>query len=531
MSDKNKKHLPAKKRDHDFKMSKESKSFQSENNPIPYLLKGHFGIPPIKVSPSSSPPNKKSLSIDEFSKIKASAWNMTMAHEIALQGNSKVFDQIKPKQDQDESNKEKLHRVVKEEMHKAYWQLLRDELHSSPPVFDHAFVIIKDVKEMMVSLLADNRVTSLHKKIDEIFDIELLKQQAKHSALDVRKLSVNIIDTIAAMCAPIRDKDVAELYSIDDTVDLFRKIFDVMEIMKQDKINALVSAITPHIQKHHIQYEREKFNDILSKLPEGPIATERWLQNTHRQLLLTAEMDVTNKETNKTTISPLTLLKVAFTKLLDWNHSTNSFPETIAVDQERFINLQKEFQRVILTATLILTSLTTLSSDLSSHQHYMQTLKKNLLILLSDIDDFRKLDAIVDNLVEQIWKDTNEYAQTYNSVSHAVEPHKKKLLQEQLISLTDIKQNHVFKLLEKRAITYLLTITDILEIPASGYQIPPAPSALKVIGNELQNLGVAYAKLVNLNRLVYGPFYSTLLKKIIGLPQPNISSSETSKSL
>lgn len=40
---------------------------------------------------AASPPSKKTLSSDEMSKLKDSAWNMKMAHEIALLGNSKIL--------------------------------------------------------------------------------------------------------------------------------------------------------------------------------------------------------------------------------------------------------------------------------------------------------------------------------------------------------------------------------------------------------------------------------------------------------
>jgi len=52
--------------------------------------------------------------------------------------------------------------------------------------------------------------------------MDLLQQQADQSALDIASLSEFVIDTMAAVCAPVRDAEVNALRGIADPVELFR---------------------------------------------------------------------------------------------------------------------------------------------------------------------------------------------------------------------------------------------------------------------------------------------------------------------
>ncbi|OXB68465.1 hypothetical protein ASZ78_000402, partial [Callipepla squamata] len=46
-----------------------------------------------------------------------------------------------------------------------------------------------------------------------------------------------------------------------------REIFHVLDLMKMDVLNFTIQSLHPYLQEHHIQYEREKFQKILDKLP------------------------------------------------------------------------------------------------------------------------------------------------------------------------------------------------------------------------------------------------------------------------
>lgn len=52
--------------------------------------------------------------------------------------------------------------------------------------------------------------------------MELIRQEAEHGVLDICGLTTYILDTMAMLCAPVRDEEVQGLQSLTDTAQLFR---------------------------------------------------------------------------------------------------------------------------------------------------------------------------------------------------------------------------------------------------------------------------------------------------------------------
>lgn len=52
--------------------------------------------------------------------------------------------------------------------------------------------------------------------------MELIRQEAEHGVLDIRGLTTYILDTMAMLCAPVRDEEVQGLQSLTDPAQLFR---------------------------------------------------------------------------------------------------------------------------------------------------------------------------------------------------------------------------------------------------------------------------------------------------------------------
>jgi hypothetical protein len=66
--------------------------------------------------------------------------NMAIAHEIALNENFKI-DKIEPEDDT-------LYKKVKDILHKAYWDILSDELSQNPPVYTQAMQLLEEIKQV-----------------------------------------------------------------------------------------------------------------------------------------------------------------------------------------------------------------------------------------------------------------------------------------------------------------------------------------------------------------------------------------------
>lgn len=75
--------------------------------------------------PSASPP--KFVSLEEIMQAANSMRDMALVHHIAVDDNF-VLKRYEPEENS-------LHKVVKETMHKAFWDLLRQELNEDPPSY------------------------------------------------------------------------------------------------------------------------------------------------------------------------------------------------------------------------------------------------------------------------------------------------------------------------------------------------------------------------------------------------------------
>ncbi|EGW07263.1 T-complex protein 11-like protein 2 [Cricetulus griseus] len=78
-----------------------------------------------------------------------------------------------------------------------------------------------DVVILLSFLTGGNR---LHNQICEVLDIDLIRQQAEHSAVDIQGLANYVINIMGKMCAPVRDEDIRELKATTNIVEMLRFI-------------------------------------------------------------------------------------------------------------------------------------------------------------------------------------------------------------------------------------------------------------------------------------------------------------------
>lgn len=87
----------------------------------------------------ASPP--KFVSLEEIINAANGMKNMALAHEIAVDKNFQL-QKLEP----DDGT---IHRKVKEIMHKAFWNLLAEQLDEDPPNYTQALVLLKEIKEVV----------------------------------------------------------------------------------------------------------------------------------------------------------------------------------------------------------------------------------------------------------------------------------------------------------------------------------------------------------------------------------------------
>ena len=87
---------------------------------------------------AASPP--KFVSLEEIMKAAEGMQNMALAHEIAVDRNFKI-DKLEPEENT-------LHKRVKEIVHKAFWDILANELSQDPPIYEQALRLLAEIKEV-----------------------------------------------------------------------------------------------------------------------------------------------------------------------------------------------------------------------------------------------------------------------------------------------------------------------------------------------------------------------------------------------
>ncbi|XP_035203186.1 T-complex protein 11 homolog isoform X2 [Oxyura jamaicensis] len=286
----------------------------------------------------ASPP--QDLSGSELQEIADEIYKLTMAHEIVLNGDFKLqMVNFSPFS---------LENRVKETLHEAFWDSLKEQISANPPDYTQAIQLLQEIKEALLSLLLP-RHNQLRSQIEEALDMELIRQEAEHGALDIRGLTTYILDTMAMLCAPVRDEEVQGLQSLTDPAQLLREIFRVLDLMKMDMLNFSIQSLRPHLQDPSIQYERKKFQELLDKLPHSLDHTTEWLREAAAAVSASLSEPQPHSAAlqgaagGSTALPSLTsMLNQGYMNLLCWEPGQKEYPETLLMDQARLQELRAQ---------------------------------------------------------------------------------------------------------------------------------------------------------------------------------------------
>uniref|UniRef100_A0A8D0DJE8 T-complex 11 n=1 Tax=Salvator merianae TaxID=96440 RepID=A0A8D0DJE8_SALMN len=434
--------------------------------------------------PPSDPP--QILSVSELMETANEVSKMTIAHEIVINQDFK-FQELNFSPNSLESR-------VKETLHKAFWDSLREQLTKMPPDYTHAIKLLQEIKETLLSLLLP-RQTHLRSQIEEALDMDLIKQEAEHGALDIPFLATYILGMMAMLCAPVRDEEIQTLRLVTDPVHLLRWIFRVLNLMKMDMVNFTIQTLRPHLQEHSVQYERKKFQELLNKLPCSLTCTTEWLRNA------AAEVSASG-------LLPTAVLNQAYMDLLHWEPG-KAYPETMLMDKARLDALQEEVHQITIIAAVLLVSSSTCGNGVFNSLGCGERLKQIMKALLDGLPDARLKDTLLD-ISNQVHQEVNKILLQLQCP--ALSPDKVALLKGQLKSLAE-KDNAVRILIEQRIQAFLRhCLTPV------GQNPKVLPQGLVPVQEELLKVGQKFGSLTNHNRQVFGPYYSTILRKLL-LPE------------
>ncbi|XP_059614081.1 T-complex protein 11-like protein 1 isoform X2 [Phlebotomus argentipes] len=427
--------------------------------------------------PGSAP---KVLTMNEVMDCMKNIQNMTLAHEIAINPEFK----LQPFEPPENS----LERVVKDTVHRAFWNVLREKLSSDPPCYDHAIQLLLDIKENLDHIFLDNN-RRIMQRISEVLDPKLIQQQAEQGVLDFRAYANFVIDIMAKSCAPVRDEQIAQLRDIEDVVDVFRGIMEALTVMRLDAANFFLGAARGKVIANSVEYEKLKFKDYLKHYTAGFPATEAWLKRNFAAST-PASSDEAGASPVKYTIAN------AYVELTDWQ-AENEFPELLSMDKERIETLQKRINRLCACTTVL--AIASGVPMFAQNPNMKAAFAQEVEILLQDVQNESQLADAMEN----VWVHMKSVIEKHQKVS--LDQDTDDTLKNQVLQAAQ-KDSLVRKLIWKRFTTYL-------RMCMYAKNIPPTPPGFVEFARELEAVSNSFKSLTSYNHAVYGEYYREMISK------------------
>ncbi|CAL8103737.1 unnamed protein product [Calicophoron daubneyi] len=493
-------------------------------------VKHGFMIPP-------SPP--KFVTMDQLAEAANAFYNMSLAHEITVDSDFRI--------ERYEPPEKSFERVVKETMHRAFWDLLRSSLEADPPDYEPALRLLAEVKESLSELILPHQKT-LQKLIDSCLDLDVARSQLQETGhLSLEAYSEQVINVMKQFCAPVRDQEVEDLRKIMDPVEAFRHAFILLDKMHMDLANFTIAQMRPYIRQQAVTYERAKFVSFLEAQQkvgiDGLARARMWIKEAFNKL---TSLSSSGENASKTRpdaassvsaipiahpsgsgqtvetipVTPNNILREAYLDLLTWP-ADRDWPETMVMDQQRLTDLGHQLTRIVTLTSLVLVVCNYIASNfsrlfantnaISSHVDAMVTLKRSVcraaLVMMNMIQP-EQLVQQADILAEEVvltlerWRNSLRSSSTQNEL--ATEPSTlpddlRKVLLSQLSEVVH-GRHPVYILMRTRATNFLRSALssfppETLPLPA-GFSIlldvddrKPVPSIMSPSGTAATQFG------------------------------------------
>lgn len=436
--------------------------------------------------------------------------HLSIAHEITVNHNFHVEPASLPQNS--------TFKVVRDNLHKAFWDILESELNDDPPEYGQAIRLLEEIREILLSFLNPG-ANRMRTQIMEVLDMDLIRQQADNDAVDVHGLASYIINTMHKLCASVRDEEIRKLReSTDCIVTLFREIFRVLDLMKVDNINFTIENLRPLLKNQGVEYERETFQNILDKTPSALDRTTLWIKSAQEELLSTINQTEQTKDHGKgqrAVPGPFQILNTAFFRILTWDYDKSPLPETLMTDEIRLQEIQWQLQRCQAVNEVLLIVYSTIGGPIQGLPSLSDRLKRMTSVLLDGMHSPGfNLEEALEGVSAQICCELNKSLteRSYPALTPALQG----TLKGQICSITQT-DNPIRTLVEDRVQQYFM---GLIRDPKPQAKLEQVPAGLTAIKPELALIGGKFVSLINYNKTVYGPFYANIIRKLMFSSSP-----------
>ncbi|VDK22442.1 unnamed protein product, partial [Anisakis simplex] len=162
--------------------------------------------------------------------------NLALVHEISLNSNFELPS----------SPTNPIEKAVKECVHRAFWDKIRDDLREDPPEYTSAFQVLMDIKKMIFEVIPEDRVR-LRDEVESNLDEKLLKQQIDNGCFEVDRVTTYLVELMSRLCAPVRDEHIKVIFQ---NVEYFRGTCELLDQTKIDIANFTIKQNRSEIEAY-----------------------------------------------------------------------------------------------------------------------------------------------------------------------------------------------------------------------------------------------------------------------------------------
>ncbi|EYB89847.1 hypothetical protein Y032_0227g2823 [Ancylostoma ceylanicum] len=442
------------------------------------------------------------ISSDDLLKMSLAMDNLALVHEIAIDPNFSVS----------EIPKNPIEAAVKENMYRAYWDILSEDLRKDPPDYTHAFNLLMEIKQTILEDILSPAHVRLRAEVDSMLDENTLRNKLEQNCLDVPGIGRFIVGLLGRLCAPERDTLVEKLRHEEGIVELIKGIFGLIDIMKNDLTNYTISQNRDAVEEYSAQFEYKEFLKFLDKFPDGSAQTKEWLKLSYHEAfpstsLTNSEPEAKREKVEERPPSDDEVIKSTskgYLRLVQ-SQSPSPFPETMRIDKVRLCALAEKFLQMNIVTSAVFVACNLAGKQVSESEGFKKSLKDQLIIITNDIEE-KNIVATVEAVCEQCVSTVKKCA---SDLGVEIQVDQEKMLREQIKAIAD-EHNAI------RALVFTRISTFVDEMLCSPSEVPRRLlPGLSVIQSEICAFTARLLRICIHNRRTFFELYRKILKEVI----------------
>ncbi|KAK6737589.1 hypothetical protein RB195_019974 [Necator americanus] len=441
------------------------------------------------------------ISSDDLLKMSLAMDNLALVHEIAIDPNFSVS----------EIPKNPIEAAVKENMYRAYWDILSEDLRKDPPDHGHAFNLLMEIKQTILEDVLSPAHVRLRAEVDSVLDENALRSKMEQNCLDVRGIGRFIVDLLGRLCAPERDPIVEKLRHEEGIVELIKGIFGLIDIMKNDLTNYTISQNRDVVEEYSAQFEYKEFLKYLDKFPDGSVMTKEWLKVAYHEAYAStsstnAEPEAKREKLEENPPSDEEVVKSTskgYLRLVQ-SQTPSPYPETLRIDRSRLCALAEKFLQMNIVTSAVFVACNLAGKQVTESEGFKKSLKDQLIVITNDIEE-KNLDVTVEAVCEQCVCMVTKRA---SDLSVELPVGQEKMLRQQIKAITD-EHNAIRMLVQSRIATF------VEEMLCSPSEVPRRLlPGLSIIQRELCAFTARLIRICIHNRRTFFELYRNMLRGI-----------------